>query len=220
MHFKSLLLSTALGLTALSAQAATAYTQDFESGVLGAEWSGAGSIQGSQGLGAFGFGQLHLKNDGSSTTQLNLSGLAPHTAVTLSFSLALWDSIDIGSDLFQVAADGNFLYSSTDFGNYFPGDNISHGPGVHITAPFTDFNTPNYGYNSYHDAAQAVTFTFAHTASTLQVNIQFPNTQGAPDEAFGIDNVVVLTNAVPEPDTYAMMAAGLALLGLARRRRS
>ncbi|MBT9458172.1 MAG: PEP-CTERM sorting domain-containing protein [Burkholderiaceae bacterium] len=219
MHFKSLLLSTTLGLSALSAQAVTAYSQDFESGPLGTEWSGAGTIQGSQGLSAFGFGQLHLKNDGSSTTQLNLTGLAAHTTMTLSFSLAIWDSADLG-DLFQVAVDGNFLFNSTDFGNYYPGDNISHGPGVHITAPFTDFNTPNYGYNSYHDAAQTVSFTFAHSASTMQFNIQYPSSQGAPDEAFGIDNVMVVTNAVPEPGTYAMMAAGLGLLGLARRRRS
>lgn len=217
MHFKSLLLSTTLGLSALSAQAVTAYSQDFESGPLGAEWSGAGTVQGSQGLSAFGFGQLHLKNDGSSTTQLNLTGLAAHTTMTLSFSLAIWDSADLG-DLFQVAVDGNFLFNSTDFGNYYPGDNISHGPGVHITAPFTDFSTPNYGYNSYHDAAQTVSFTFAHSASTMQFNIQYPSSQGAPDEAFGIDNVMVVTNAVPEPGTYAMMAAGLGLLGLARRR--
>lgn len=216
---KRLLLCIALGFTALSAQAVTAYSQDFESGVLGAEWSGAGSIQGSQGLSAFGFGQMHLKNDGGSTTQLNLSGLAPHTSMTLSFSLAIWDSADLG-DLFQVAVDGNFLFNSTDFGNYYPGDNISHGPGVHITAPFTDFGTPNYGYNSYRDAAQTVSFTFAHSASTLQFNIQYPSSQGAPDESFGIDNVMVQINAVPEPATYALMAAGLGLLGLARRRRS
>jgi hypothetical protein len=207
-----------VGLSALSAQAATVYSEDFESGVLGAEWSGAGSLQSSQGLSAFGFGQLHLKNDGPLTTQLNLTGLAPHTTMTLSFSLAMWDSIDIG-DLFQVAVDGSFLFNSTNFGNYFPADNVSHGPGVHITAPFTDFGTPNYGYNSFRDAAQTVSFTFSHSSSTMQLNIQYPDTQGGPDESFGIDNVLVVTDAVPEPGSYALFAAGLGVLTLLRRGR-
>jgi hypothetical protein len=218
LHFKSLLLCSTIGLSALSAQADTVYSQDFETGVLGTEWSGAGSVQGSQGLSAFGFGQLHLKNDGPLTTQLNLTGLAPHTTMTLSFSLAMWDSIDIG-DRFQVAVDGNFLFNSTDFGNYFPADNVSHGPGVHITAPFTAFAVPDYGYNSFRDAAQMVSFTFAHSGSAMQLNIQYPDTQGGPDESFGIDNILVVTNAVPEPGSCALFAAGLGALTLLRRRR-
>jgi hypothetical protein len=203
---------------------AQVYANTFESGVLGAEWSGAGSIQTTGGLSAFGFGANHLKNDGAAATVLSLSGLAPHTTLSLAFDLAMWDSIDLGSDIFRVFVDGTPLFDGT-FGNYFPASGVCEGPGTLITDPFTDFATPNYGHNAgFRDCGRAVTFSLAHSASTATLSWQFPNSQTAPDESFGIDNVVVRTNArvsaVPEPGTWALLATGLvALGGVARRRR-
>jgi len=221
LSLKLVALAFSLGMAA-GAQAATVYSQDFESGPLGAEWSGAGSIQGTGGLSAFGFGALHLKNDGAVASTLTLPGvLAPHTSMTLSFSLAMWDSIDYGSDTFQVAANAVFVINET-FGNYFPVSG-SEGPGTPLTPPTNgNFDDPQYGYSaSFRDSARAVSITFAHTAAAGVLTFQYPNSQSAPDEAFGIDNLVVMTNAaaIPEPSTYALMLGGLGVVGWAVRRR-
>ncbi len=71
------------------AEAAQVYSQNFESGSAGVEWSGGGSVQTSAGFGAFGFGELHLRNEGSSASALTLSNLAAHSELTFTFSLAM-----------------------------------------------------------------------------------------------------------------------------------
>ena len=131
---------------------------------------------------------------------------------------------NIGSDHFIIRLDGIDLYNSTDFGNYFPSDNISHGPGTHYTATFTDFAVPNYGINSgFRDAGQHVSFQgVAHTGSTATLTFQYSNSQGGFDESFGLDNFSISTNAqaggVPEPSTIVLSMTGLGAALLIRKR--
>lgn len=216
---KAILMCVALTFSLLATPgiAATVYTQDFESGALGTEWSGAGSAQSSQGLSAFGFGDWHLKNDGASASVLTLGALGSHTSLMVTFDLAMWDSIDFGGDLFQVQVDGSFVVNET-FGNYFPASG-SEGPGTPITPPTNGaFADPQYGYNtSFRDSARAISVTVPHVASDAVISFQFPNTQTAPDEAFGIDNVIV--EIIPEPSSQFLLGSLYAITGIMRRRR-
>jgi hypothetical protein len=171
---------------------ATVYWQDFESGVLGAEWSGAGTLESPEGLGVFGFGNWHLISKSASPSILTLSGLPPHTSLTLSFSLALWDSIDAHQgDRFQVKVDGVFVIDQV-FGNYvLTNQGQSVGPGVPLTPDFTAYMAPNYGYGDFRDSARAVSITLPHSASTATLSFQYPAMQPWPDETFGLDNIVI-----------------------------
>ncbi|MFN8812689.1 MAG: PEP-CTERM sorting domain-containing protein [Acidobacteriota bacterium] len=213
-------LLTAIAFSVLGLPAAVFYQQDFESSnSIPSGFSGAGSIETTGGLSAFGFGSRHLFNGGASTTQLALTNLAPHTSITLTFNLAIWDSADSATDLFSVMADNITLFNGP-IGNY-----SAAGPGTFTTAPFAA-DAPNYGQNpSFRDSARAVSFTFSHSASSLTLSWRFPNTQGAPDEAFGIDNIVVSDNntapnngEVPEPATIALTGMALAALTFRKRR--
>lgn len=62
-------------------------------------------------------------------------------------------------------------------------------------------------------------FTFNFTATGLVTTLEFRNTlPGAKQYSF-LDNASVEVAAVPEPQTYAMLLAGLGLVGFAARRR-
>jgi hypothetical protein len=124
MNFKSFLAAGVL-LVGGVAQAATIYSTDFEHGAH-SEWSGAGTeVLSTAGLSSYGFGALHMFNDTQSASILSLSGLVAHSSVTLSFDLAIWDSVDgnPGSypygDTIQVIVDGSPIISQL-FGNYQP----------------------------------------------------------------------------------------------------
>ncbi len=215
------LLATTGALT--SAQAAVVYSNNFELGTADG-FSGAGSVQTTGGLSAFGFGQQHLRNEGQAATTLNLAGLAAHTTLTFSFDLAMWDSIDLGADTFEIKVDGVTVFAtSTEFGNYSAADNLGRGPGTQITPAFTGFGTPNFGFvTGFRDSARSASFTLNHSSATAAISFQFPNSQGGSDESFGIDNISVSTNAVntvPEPGSIALvLTAGLMALRLGQRR--
>lgn len=64
--------------------------------------------------------------------------------------------------------------------------------------------------------------TYTFTASGTSATIRFSTFGLDPSAQFdvGIDNVMLSTAAVPEPETYALMLAGLGVLAWVARRRS
>ncbi|MCS7314550.1 MAG: PEP-CTERM sorting domain-containing protein [Bryobacterales bacterium] len=194
------------------------YSQDFEGPGPFPGWSGAGGVATTGGFSAFGFGSRHWHNGTNQPTVLTLTGLGPHTRLTLSFYLALWDSVDIGDDNFRVILDGNDLINTWAIGNYYPPGNTSVGPGVHITGPFTGFYSPDYGRAGFRDAGRQVSnLTVPHTNSTAVFQFWYTNPEWAENESFGIDNVVVTADlreltAIPEPSGMLLVATGAAML--------
>lgn len=259
----------ALGFS-LNAQAdwQSVYSNDFNGG-MSAQVSGGGflkSVSGYAGVGQQGnqFSGQYLVNDTgcynfrcnsltapSVPTTLTLTNLPAHTAISLSFLLAIRDSWDgsyyapnprmefANHDYFNVSVDGVRLFSETF--TTWPDANYVQS----YVAPTGGLLTPiarNYDGNAYLDDAYDMGLdprfqSIAHSGSTLTISFWADGsgwqgrTNGNPtcvsdncsDESWGIDNlrVSILAAPVPEPESAAMMLAGLAVLGtLSRRRRA
>ena len=87
--------------------------------------------------------------------------------------------------------------------------------------------SPKHGTSEVMDSVYRFSFTFAHAASNLELGFFAQGLQanwvareggGYWDESWGLDNVSVHLLPVPEPQTWALLLAGLALAFAARRR--
>lgn len=78
---------------------------------------------------------------------------------------------------------------------------------------YNDLYQASYAFSSTSFAGQTYHLNVASGAS---FRFFFENTSGAD---VGLDKVLMVTSAVPEPETYAMMLGGLALMGAVARRR-
>ncbi|MBL8555026.1 MAG: PEP-CTERM sorting domain-containing protein [Phenylobacterium sp.] len=161
------------------------------------------------------------------SSTLNLSGLAAHTTVTMSFVLGFLDSWDStnGSpapDYFEIYIDGAATPLSQMTANN-AGGSVEDFDGNPIIAHYQQVD----GRQFYSDTLIGYLVTFNHTGSTLSVGLRANGSgwQGGTDESWGIDNVNLSYNAanggggVPEPATWALMIGGFGLAGTALRRR-
>lgn len=222
---KSLLkfsLLAAVVSSAAVANAQTIYSNDFEAGNLnGFTFGGITTApnNSTKFLGRF------SNEPNNTSTSLALSGLAAHTSITLSLDLFIinsWDGITgPGPDFLVIQQDGSDLLNAT-FANqtgwqqtYSDATPLGGGPFAGRT-DHDAYGTLGYGDFFGADMTYNLTFTFAHTASTLNLSFAGLNLQGVNDESWGIDNVLVQSNAVPEPATLAVL--GLGVLALRRRR--
>ncbi len=220
-----------LSLAALRPAAAqtTVYSNNFTAGA-GTEWSSR-PIDTTPGT-ALHAADAFLGQFGNQSTTLTLNSLATHSQVTLNFDLYMIRSMDGngqaggGADPWSFSANGQSLIS-TNFANYptntqsFGGSN---GTGGYLTggnyAPqtgATEANTLGYFYGGPEDAVYHLAFTFSDAASALSFSFAGGQTEDINNESWGLDNVVVQTNAspsaapVPEASTVVSLSLLLAL---------
>jgi hypothetical protein len=167
-----------------------------------------------------------LGDFGKQTVSLNLSNLAAHDELTISFDLYLlrtWDGNYTGSgfgpDFWGFKVDGATLLNST-FSNKFkpefpntlnqnqgfggqdsPNGNFAAGTGA-IAKRTLGYNV---GANESMDAVYRFTYTIAHTASTAMLSFVGAPNQSLGDESWGLDNITVTGNRiVPQVSAVVM----------------
>jgi hypothetical protein len=205
-----LILGCSLLLVTQVSQASIIYTNDFETSV-GSEWS-ATTLDVTP-IGSRNFlGQF--VND---VVSLSLAEIDSHNTITVSFDLFVinsWDGNQQNSfDYFNFdILNGSNLLSTTfsnteEYGHnqgYSP-DNSNGDFAAHTGASEVD----SLGYSFYGDSVYNFSFTFAHTASNIQLNFSASGLQSMDDESWGIDNVSVQSSTVkniPEPSTLLLFA--------------
>jgi hypothetical protein len=157
-----------------------------------------------------GFGTRYLRNATNGTTSFTITGLEAHDQLRLQFDLAFLDSWDRPDDtrwgpdyLFVTMGSTTYQYAPTSW-------------------PGTLVGTGNYAANgSWQDSVHRLDFLVPHSDGSFTFSIRAGGAgyQGGNDESWGIDNIRLSANAVPEPATWAMLILGFGLVGSAMRRR-
>ena len=199
------LMLAAASLAGMSANAASVYivNHSFESQVLadGYWTSGSGQMSGwSQSTGGvINPTTANFSNpvpDGNNTAWLNSASATQTLSAVLTSNMAYTLMVDVGD-----RKDGNF-----------PGYSVSLWAGNNLLASESSL-VPNDGF---------LTSTVNYTAlagnpflgQALMIELHSNGIQ------VNFDNVRLDVSPVPEPDTYALMLAGLGLVGFAARRRA
>lgn len=215
-----------------AADAGLIYSEDFESGPVGGEWS---TSFGSLAVDTAPGGQNILgANDGSvdglsnQSVTLSLTGLGGHSSISIGFDLIVIDSMD-NSEPFTVVIGGSDVFGPVTFINRIAGPTTSSDlalTGAPISLDTHGFSPVNSLSRS--DAVYRINFDVAHALSTLDTIFSFSGLQNIADESWSLDNIQIASNGgndggsngnnVPEPATAALLSLGLAGLGFTRRR--
>ncbi len=225
------LLGSASGVQA----ATTVFQTDFDTALPSQISGGSASLTGVQqyaGLGPSGnqFVGSFLRSMTGNVVTLNLTGLQAHSAIGVGFLFAAIDSLDgtgpnfPEGDYFKVTLDGQTIFRES-FANATPGQVQSYVPpagGELARRVDLGFSGPGSFYtdSAYNLAIDPRFSSIAHTGSTATFTFQIEGegNQDLNDESWAMDNLRVSVSAVPEPETYAMLLAGLAVVGTVARR--
>lgn len=153
-------------------------------------------------------GMLGQFNSGTATLSLESPGSGE---ASLEFDLLGFRTVDGGNcctDTFRLFVNGTQIFRGYfDMGGGGTNQIALQPPGTVVTA----------GSGLRH-----ISLGIALVSGTNAIVFDYGEMQSIQDEGWGLDNVSIqasgLTPAVPEPQTYAMLAAGLGLLGAAARR--
>lgn len=215
----STIAATLLGLASLSSHAATIFSQDFEAG-LGANETSAGGFV------------------------LNTTGNAINGSTMMGHATAYSNSSNAYYQISNLALTGNNILLSfnyaAQFETLFDGFNVKVGNSVVTPTgssamqyqPGTmtnSFGNPIAGQRFFDSSSNTTGLAqfdlSAFTGSTVDILFQFGSDVSVVSSGINLDNVVIanevsISNAVPEPTSFALLGLGLAGLGLTRRRKA
>ena len=215
----STIAATLLGLASLSSHAATIFSQDFEAG-LGANETSAGGFV------------------------LNTTGNAINGSTMMGHATAYSNSSNAYYQISNLALTGNNILLSfnyaAQFETLFDGFNVKVGNSVVTPTgssamqyqPGTmtnSFGNPIAGQRFFDSSSNTTGLAqfdlSAFTGSTVDILFQFGSDASVVSSGINLDNVVIanevsISNAVPEPTSFALLGLGLAGLGLSRRKRT
>ena len=178
------------------------YNTDFENGI-DAVWSNSNLANDTN------VGNYHGNFSTTGNTTLTLTGLPTHTQLSLEFGLylfATWDgeNTQYGKDYFSLSGDVNGAWTFTNHqlqGQSYPGSpNEVYGSGAWATHVYRGLDPTGTGDE----------FLVSHSGNIFSVIFGGPTTQS--DEWWGIDNVRVSIDNIPEPGSLFLF--GISLLGL------
>jgi len=155
---------------------------------------------------------------GDNEVTLNLSTLPAHTTMTVQFDAYSLRTMDggftcCGPDYFVVEL-GSFTRTTTLGGLTQAFPNFIETGGTPLdNAAYTGGTLLSLGV--FHPFS----FTIPHSDSSVVMSWSMSGLQGVFDEGWGLDNVRVEVVAIPEPPTYALLMAGLGLIGWFSRHR-
>lgn len=238
MKLKKSLLGAALLGSALAlstpANATLLAKLDFDSGfvtdagVIGTFGPFIGDTASAGPWNAQGWSGSYARRDDTSFVSLSLFGLAPHTTVSAGFVLGFLESWDSRNgapspDELEIWIDGVMVASLTTNNASGTIEDYAGGTELHDCV---QANPNGFFCDTLVDMTGAPFLTFAHSSSNLLLQFRAAGAgwQNGPDEAWGIDNILLTYDAnvggVPEPASWAMMLAGFVLAGAAMRRRA
>ena len=119
----------------------------------------------------------------------------------------------------RVTSEASTLFTYKSLLNGFGGefDLSPGGPGLGIELTLVGGSTLNYTIPSQVPNSSTGQFFGVVSTTSFAATLFNAGNQGGVAETYAMDNLVLAT-AVPEPETYAMLLAGLCLVGLARRK--
>lgn len=235
----ALLCASSLGLSALSAQAATLTIGEIDfDGVNTLAPGVVGNIGGPiafqaalggpyNGLNGKSWAGQHVTVFNTDVFTMTVSNLPTHSQISIDFLLGFlnsWDSTD-GSpapDELSISIDGGAPVKLT---TVTAGGSVNFYAGGTRLVDNGQIDELQFFTDDLVDMSTAGFLTFAHTASTLTMTIQAGGAgwQGGTDEYWGLDALKITATVpgtnVPEPDALALLAAALLAAAWVRRGR-